>query len=379
MKIGRGRMLRCSAGSASPLLWPHAEGQSSRRSGLKGKVGRSAASWAGRGGAGVKQWKLMWPLTDGREDGTRGVVTGEPGLAHTGPIVHHESGNFFVRHFDWLLVAARVGWGGVQVKWGASGGQQGRRVSFLVQSSTRSVTRHTGAARMARAELCCPCGGGGAWWADPEYVQRGAIVVTIAIVRVCEGQRGKEWRSGGWCLQLATKHMASKQLARTHATCAPSVTCGGEGSRMRGCLDRAVCTREKGLRERGRESQWGWGLIAALHRGRGRADGAIAVREGYWLATACERGGVQGEVAGADPRHSRVQPKWEGEESSHSPLSQSAVAAHEQRRGVRVLRVCVCAACVRVRVCRGEARCGAPPCGGGHGRGRGEGAHRRGL
>jgi hypothetical protein len=39
---------------------------------------------------------------DGREDGTGRVVSGETGLAHSGPIVHNESGNIVVTHFYWF-------------------------------------------------------------------------------------------------------------------------------------------------------------------------------------------------------------------------------------------------------------------------------------
>ena len=35
---------------------------------------------------------------DGREDTSGGVISGEPGLAHSGPIVHDKSLNFFVTH-----------------------------------------------------------------------------------------------------------------------------------------------------------------------------------------------------------------------------------------------------------------------------------------
>merc|ERR1719289_112107 len=35
---------------------------------------------------------------DGREDGARGVVTRETGLAHAGSIVDHQRGNFVVTH-----------------------------------------------------------------------------------------------------------------------------------------------------------------------------------------------------------------------------------------------------------------------------------------
>jgi hypothetical protein len=40
---------------------------------------------------------------DGREDGARSVVAGETGLAHAGPIVDNQSGNFIVAHLEWFL------------------------------------------------------------------------------------------------------------------------------------------------------------------------------------------------------------------------------------------------------------------------------------
>jgi hypothetical protein len=39
---------------------------------------------------------------DGREDGARGVVTGESGLAHTGAVVNNESLDIIITH-GWLL------------------------------------------------------------------------------------------------------------------------------------------------------------------------------------------------------------------------------------------------------------------------------------
>lgn len=39
---------------------------------------------------------------DGREDGTGSIVTSEPGFAHTGPIVDHESSHVVVAHFDFV-------------------------------------------------------------------------------------------------------------------------------------------------------------------------------------------------------------------------------------------------------------------------------------
>jgi len=35
---------------------------------------------------------------DGGEDSARSVITSEPGLAHAGAIIHHQSGNFVVTH-----------------------------------------------------------------------------------------------------------------------------------------------------------------------------------------------------------------------------------------------------------------------------------------
>ena len=35
---------------------------------------------------------------DGREDGPGGVVAGEPGLTHAGPVVHDQGGNILVTH-----------------------------------------------------------------------------------------------------------------------------------------------------------------------------------------------------------------------------------------------------------------------------------------
>ena len=37
---------------------------------------------------------------DGGEDSPGGVISGKPGLAHTGAIVHNKSGNLVVTHFD---------------------------------------------------------------------------------------------------------------------------------------------------------------------------------------------------------------------------------------------------------------------------------------
>lgn len=38
------------------------------------------------------------PSDDGGEDGSRGVVSREAGLAHAGAIVHYEGGNIVVTH-----------------------------------------------------------------------------------------------------------------------------------------------------------------------------------------------------------------------------------------------------------------------------------------
>jgi len=37
---------------------------------------------------------------DGRENGSRGVVSGKSGFTHTGAIVDYESGNIVVTHFE---------------------------------------------------------------------------------------------------------------------------------------------------------------------------------------------------------------------------------------------------------------------------------------
>jgi len=44
---------------------------------------------------------MTWTSDDGREDGTRRVVTGEPGLAHAGAVVTDQSGNLVVAHLCW--------------------------------------------------------------------------------------------------------------------------------------------------------------------------------------------------------------------------------------------------------------------------------------
>merc|ERR1719173_379724 len=40
---------------------------------------------------------------NGGEDSPRGVVSGEPGLAHAGAIVNHQSSNVLVTHLDWVI------------------------------------------------------------------------------------------------------------------------------------------------------------------------------------------------------------------------------------------------------------------------------------
>jgi hypothetical protein len=40
---------------------------------------------------------------DAREDGTRRIVSGESGFAHSGAIINDQSGNFFVTHFRFLI------------------------------------------------------------------------------------------------------------------------------------------------------------------------------------------------------------------------------------------------------------------------------------
>merc|ERR1719215_2049840 len=42
---------------------------------------------------------MSGPSDDGGEHGPGGVITGEPGLAHTGAVVNDQSGNFIVTHF----------------------------------------------------------------------------------------------------------------------------------------------------------------------------------------------------------------------------------------------------------------------------------------
>merc|ERR1712110_109599 len=39
------------------------------------------------------------PSNDGGEHSPGGVISGEPGLAHTGAVVNDQSGNFIVTHF----------------------------------------------------------------------------------------------------------------------------------------------------------------------------------------------------------------------------------------------------------------------------------------
>ena len=53
---------------------------------------------------------MFQKLTDRREDGAGGVVTGETGLAHAGPVVHHQSGYLLVTHVDWLLWCGLTLW-----------------------------------------------------------------------------------------------------------------------------------------------------------------------------------------------------------------------------------------------------------------------------
>ena len=40
---------------------------------------------------------------DGWKDGPGGIVTGEPGLAHAGAVVHHQSGHLVVAHLERVL------------------------------------------------------------------------------------------------------------------------------------------------------------------------------------------------------------------------------------------------------------------------------------
>uniref|UniRef100_A0A1L8DNN2 Putative conserved secreted protein n=1 Tax=Nyssomyia neivai TaxID=330878 RepID=A0A1L8DNN2_9DIPT len=43
---------------------------------------------------------MPWATHDGWEYGTRSIISGETGLAHSGSIVNNERSNFFVTHFD---------------------------------------------------------------------------------------------------------------------------------------------------------------------------------------------------------------------------------------------------------------------------------------
>ena len=46
---------------------------------------------------------MSWSSDDGREDGSWSIVSGEPGLAHAGPIVDDQSCNIVVTHLVFLL------------------------------------------------------------------------------------------------------------------------------------------------------------------------------------------------------------------------------------------------------------------------------------
>lgn len=48
---------------------------------------------------------MPWSAHDGGEDGPGSIVSGEAGLAHTGPIVHNEGSNIVVTHVDKLVTA----------------------------------------------------------------------------------------------------------------------------------------------------------------------------------------------------------------------------------------------------------------------------------
>merc|ERR1711881_748696 len=47
---------------------------------------------------------MPWASNDGGEDGPGGVITGEPGLAHAGAIVDHQSGNILVTHLELFVL-----------------------------------------------------------------------------------------------------------------------------------------------------------------------------------------------------------------------------------------------------------------------------------
>jgi len=47
---------------------------------------------------------VAWTSDDGRKDGTRCVVAGEPGLAHAGAVVADQRRNLVVAHFHWLMM-----------------------------------------------------------------------------------------------------------------------------------------------------------------------------------------------------------------------------------------------------------------------------------
>ena len=43
---------------------------------------------------------MTWGSNNGREDGTRGIISGETGLTDTESIINNKSCNFFVYHYD---------------------------------------------------------------------------------------------------------------------------------------------------------------------------------------------------------------------------------------------------------------------------------------
>ncbi len=50
----------------------------------------------------IEIYLMSGASNDGGEDGPGGIITGEAGLAHAGPIVHDQSGNVLVTHGGWL-------------------------------------------------------------------------------------------------------------------------------------------------------------------------------------------------------------------------------------------------------------------------------------
>ena len=54
---------------------------------------------------------------DGGEHSPGGIVAGEPGLAHSGPIVHHKSSYVVVRHFPAVVIFHFLNWPLLIVHW----------------------------------------------------------------------------------------------------------------------------------------------------------------------------------------------------------------------------------------------------------------------